>query len=235
MPDVRPLRNVPKGWLESRLDDTLKQATRVPHPWWHWVVTPLARLTLWLGRTFPFIYRPWFWIGRVVRQWLDDQHHETANTVRLRRLFPTRAADDGRFYTSFAIVNWITLLFALSYITVPVEVVYAYSTYPFGTYHDVIVTQAYRSITDPSVFDIHGYYVTPDGVKHEVFFELGSSVLFWNLYPEYMFGQIPITGRCTFDTYGLPVRLGKLYALNPWIVRPDCVAPANVPPQSSHA
>lgn len=80
-----------------------------------------------------------------------------------------------------------------------------------------------------------GHYVTPDGVKHEVFFELGSSVLFWNLYPEYMFGQIPITGRCTFDTYGLPVRLGKLYALNPWIVRPDCVAPANVPPQSLHA
>ena len=54
-----------------------------------------------------------------------------------------------------------------------------------------------------------------------------------------MFGQIPISGRCTFHTYGITLRVpqklrlfsvGSLYALNPWIVSPSCEAPNIVPP-----
>jgi len=228
-----PPRLTSKGWLETQLDRLLLRSVVAQHSWWYWIGAKFARLTLRLGIRFPWVYRPWFWLGALVRRSLDERRHETALTIRLRRLFPPRRPNDGVFHPSFAIVNWITLLVVVSYLNVPIEIGYAYGTYPFGTYRDVIVTEAYRSITDPSVFDIHGYYLTRNGVKHEVFFELGSNIWFWNLYPEYTFGQIPKLGRCTFDTYGLPVRLGKLYALNPWIVHADCVAPVIVPPESS--
>ena len=195
----------------------------------------LASWTLYFGRTFPYVLRPWYWLSTFMRRQLAKVR-ATMRTVWLQRLFSLERTD-GRFRPSYAAINWATVLLA-AYI-MPIDGIYAYLTYPFGTYHDIIVTQPYRNITEPNIYSIHGYKII-DGVKHEYYFELGPNLWFWQLYPEFMFGQISQHDRCTFHTYGITLRIpqklrlfsvGSLYALNPWIVSIDCVSPNIAPTQ----
>jgi hypothetical protein len=195
----------------------------------------LAGWTLHFGRTFPYVIRPWYWLSKFMRGQLAKVR-ATARTMWLRRLFALEWSE-GRFNPRYAVVNWVTVLLA-AYI-MPIDGFYAYLTYPFGTYSDIVVTQPYRNITEPSTYAIHGYKII-DGVKHEYYFELGPNIWFWQLYPEFMFGQISQYSRCTFHTYGVTLRVpqklrlfsaGSLYALNPWIVSIDCVTPDIVPTQ----
>jgi hypothetical protein len=223
-----------------------------PSPWWRailrYALRQIARWTLRFGRTFPYIYRPWAFAASWVRQILDRRRHETVKTIFLRRLFSLRRSDDGHFHISYAIVNWLTLFVALTFVDDAISAVYAWGTYPFGTYHDVIVTEAYPrqkvingTLTDANTFAVHGYQVI-NGEKKELYLELGPNIWFFQWTPEYQFGQIPKLGRCTFETYGIMLRwprrlrllsAGSLYALNPWIVDMQCVAPDIVPPKST--
>jgi hypothetical protein len=247
----RPVRV--KGWAESRLDQFLLRAVMEPLPWWQaiarWLVTTLARLTLSFGRTFPLLYRPWYRLSQIVRYMLDQRRHETVKTIFLRRLFSLQRPDDGRFRVSYAVCNWIVAIFLLTLVPDCLEALYVYSTYPFGTYHDVIVTEAYPKqkvvngvLTDTNTFAVHGYQ-TNGNEKRELYFELGPNIWFIKFTPEYTFGQIPKLGRCTFETYGIMLRIprklrllapGSLYALNPWIVDMQCIAPNIVPAQEKH-
>jgi len=196
----------------------------------HW----LASCTMHFGRTFPYVLRPWYSVCKFMRSRLAKVKFETKHTIYLRRLFSLER-HDGRFNPRHALLNWVTVLF-LMYVF-PLDGIYAYVTYTWGTYHDIVVTQAYRNISDQNTYAVHGYKLI-DGVKHEYYFELGPNLWFWQLYPEYMFGQLPVLGRCTFDTYGVTLRIpqrlrlfaaGSLYALNPWIVSIQCTAPSIVP------
>lgn len=111
-----------------------------------------------------------------------------------------------------------------------------------GTYENVVVTQSYRNISEHNTFAIHGQIAKPSGDIEDVYLTLGPNVWFWDLYPEFIFGKIPASGRCTFYTYGITLRIpkrlrifsaGSLYALNPWIVDikdGHCTIPTNVPP-----
>ncbi len=236
----RPI--LPKAWVESKLDRFLLRAALEPRPWWQaialWTLKKLARLTIWFSHTFPFLYWPVYVVCLFVRRLLDKRPYQTARSMFLRRLFSLRRPTERRFYTSYAIVNWVTLFLAFGFVDDAIDGIYAYSTYPFGTYKDVIVIDTYRNITNQSTFAVHGYQII-NGEKKELYFELGPNVWFWDLYPEFMFGQIPKLGRCNFDTYGITVRIprrfrlftaGSLYALNPWIVGIECTAPSIVPP-----
>lgn len=236
---------LPKPWVESRLDRLLLRVALEPLPWWkaglRWAVRQTIRFTLHLGRTFPYVYYPWYWLGNLVRGYLDHRRHETAKSIFARRLFSLRKAPAGTFRTSYMIVNWLTMAFALTLVDDAIDGVYAYTTYPFGTYHDVVVTEAYRNITDQSTFAVHGYQTLENGEKHELYFELGPNIWFMQFYVEFQFGQIPKLGLCTFHTYGISLRIprrlrllsaGSLYALNPWIVNLECQAPNIVPPSA---
>ena len=243
-PPVVPRQPIPiKGWVESRLDRFLLRAVLEPLPWWQaivrWIVTKFAKLTLYFGRTFPYVYRPWYRLAQFVQRRLDQRRHETVKTIFLRRLFSLQRTD-GVFRPSYAVCNWLTVLFFLTFVDNLIDGIYAYGTYPFGTYRDVIVTEAYRNITDQSTFAVHGYQMV-NGEKHEIYMELVPNIWFMQFYVEFQFGQIPVLGRCTFDTYGISIRIprrlrmltaGSLYALNPNIVDMQCVAPDIVPPQS---
>jgi hypothetical protein len=201
----------------------------------------LAALTLRFGRTFPYVLRPWYWLSIYARERLKTVKTETARTVYLRRLF-SLTWTDGTFRSTHAIGNWLTFLLVLFYLPMflsnGIEAGYAWGSYPFGTYTDIdIAGVPYRNITNQNTYSVHGFKII-DGVKHEYYFELGPNIWFWQLYPEYMFGQIPAFGRCTFHTYGItfrvPARLrlfsaGSLYALNPWIVGMECTSPSIVP------
>lgn len=227
---------------EQRLDAVLARAVAAPS--WprailYWIVRLLAKLTLRFGRTFPYVYRPWYWLSRDVRRRLDQQRHETVRTVFLRRLFGLDWPDK-RFRISFALVNWLTVILCLPLVDDLLDGLYAYATYPFGTYHDVVVTQAYRNITENNTYSVHGYTMV-NGEKREYYFELRPNIWFWQFYVEFQFGQIPVLGRCTFDTYGITLRIpkslrlfapGSLYALNPYIVNMDCTPPTIVPEHS---
>lgn len=235
-------RLFPKGRLETRLDSFLLRAALEPRPWWlaifHWVLVKLARITLHFGRTFPYLWRPWVWGGTVVISRLDKRRHETAKTIFLRRLFSLRRNADERFHPIYAAWNWLFALALLWFLPAVVgNAMYAYLTYPFGEYRDVVVTQAYRNITNEHTYAVHGYQIDPDGTKEELYFEIGANVWFWQLYPEFTFGRIPVLGRCTFQTYGISLRLLKdtssFYVLNPWIVSAKCTPPTVIPPDHS--
>jgi hypothetical protein len=233
----------------ARLDAFLALAALHPLPWWrailYWMLRKLVALTKYFGRTFPYVLRPWYRLCRVVRRRLDARavdRYDTARTLSLRRLFGLQRPQDGQFRPAYAVWNWATFLVFLwiapTIIEDAIAGTYAYSTYPFGRYRDVIVTQAYRNISDQTTYAVHGYEMLPNGDKKELYFELGPNIWFWNLYPEFMFGQIPILGRCTFDTYGVTLRIprklrlfsaGSLYVLNPWIVDMQCTPPTVVP------
>ena len=123
----------------------------------------LASWTLYFGRTFPYIIRPWYWLSKFMRWQLAKIRFMTARTVWLNRLFSLEWRD-GRFNPTYAAVNWATVLLGLY--MMPIDGFYAYLTYPFGTYADIVITQAYRNITEPSTYAVHGYRII-DGVKHE--------------------------------------------------------------------
>jgi len=202
----------------------------------------LAKLTLHFGRVFPYYLRPWRWLGGIITPRLAKVRNITPRTLFWRRMFDTQWTKDRAFGAHRLVSNWIAFLLLLYAAPMVIETVldgvYAYTTYPFGTYHDIIVTQAYRNIREQSTYSIHGYRIE-DGEKHEFYFELDPNIWFWQFYVEFQFGQIPILGRCTFETYGITLRIprrfrilasGSLYALNPHIVNLQCTAPDIVPP-----
>ena len=240
-----------KGPWERSLDGFLMRAVLEPRPWWlaigTWMLRILARLTLHFGRTFPYIVRPWYALAFVMRRWwLDRVQFHTVRTMFARRLFGIQWKA-GTFRPIYAIVNWIAFLAFLWYVPLlAIEGIYVYGTYPFGTYENFVVTQAYAStsasfFTDQKVYAVHGYITMSDGERREYYFELGSNLWFMQLYPEYIFGRVIVNGRCTVHTYGIPLRIprglsllaaGSIWALNPWIVDVHCVSPTVVPPAS---
>jgi len=206
----------------------------------------LAVLSLRFGHAYPYVLRPWRRLAVWMQRRLAEVRPVTVRTLFWRRLF-TVDPETGQFKTGRMVLNWLSFLLLLYVSPMVAETVldgaYAYSTYPFGTYDDIIVTQAYRNIRDQSTYSIHGYKVV-NGEKQEYYFELGSTLWFWQLYPEYLFGQVPILGRCTFHTYGMTVRVwrkfrifsaGSVYALNPWVVGIQCTAPNVVPHENGGA
>jgi hypothetical protein len=71
-----------------------------------------------------------------------------------------------------------------------------------------------------------------------LYFSIGPNFWYWDLYPEFLFGQVSQYARCDFTTYGITLRIptrfhflseGALYVLNPWIISMKCVAPTIVP------
>lgn len=199
-----------------------------------------AKLTLHFGKTFPYAYRPWYWLSWLARRRLDRVKRDTTRTMFLRRLFSLDWPVERRFRVSFVLVNWLTMIVCLPLVDDVLDGAYAYATYPFGTYRNVVVTQAYRNITENNTYSVHGYTMV-NGEKREYYFELRPNIWFWQFYVEFQFGQIPVLGLCTFETYGITVRIprslrlfapGSLYALNPYIVNMDCKPPTIVPDHS---
>ncbi len=241
----------PKSWFvrqNEKIDAVLAAAVKQRHSWLQVCIFSVAktalRLTSYFGHTFPYIYRPWYWLSSFIRYRLDRRFNivrvETVKTLFMRRLFGLIRPQDHIFRPSYAVVNWMTALVFISIlpsiIGILIEGIYVYST--GNTYNDVIVTQAYRNITDQSTFSVHGYEELEDGSKRELYFEIGANLWHWTLYPEFVFGQVTVNGKCTFHTFGETVRIprrlsmfsrGSLYVLNPWIIDLQCTAPSNVP------
>jgi hypothetical protein len=203
----------------------------------------LAKLTLHFGRVFPYYLRPWRWVAQKVHPRLMAVKHVTPRVMFWRRMFDQSWTKDRSFGFHRLVSNWLgflALLYATPIVTsIVLDGLYAYGTYPFGTYHDIIITQAYRNIREQNVYSVHGYRIE-SGEKREYYFELDPNIWFWQFYVEFQFGQIPILGRCTFETYGITLRIprrfrilasGSLYALNPHIVNLQCQAPDIVPPE----
>lgn len=237
-----PKHKAPPHGLEQRLNDFVARANAEPS--WPralavWFIRRIAHLTLRFGRGFPYVFYPWIGIS-IGASWVIDQwvRRETGRTIFLRRLFSLRKTEDNRFRLSYMAVNWIVFLFLLTLMDNATEGIYAYATYPFGTYRDVVVTQAYRNITEHNTYSIHGYQIGENGEQIERYFEIAPNLWFWEFYPEFTFGQVPVLGLCTFDTYGWSIRWprrlrlfspGSLYALNPYIVNMHCRPPTIVP------
>ena len=252
LPSLRHPQVKPKGRWETRLDAFLMRAVLEPRPWWvaicHWLIRKLAQLTLYFGRRFPYILRPWYALAWTLRKaWLDRVHFHTSKTMFARRLFGIQWRE-GQFRPSYAIANWIVFVVFLWYVPLTVlEGLYVYGTYPFGTYHDFIVTQAYPSaaasyVTDQKIYAVHGYVLADNSERREYYLELGPNIWFMELYPEYIYGKVTVNGRCTFHTYGIPLRIprglrllaaGSIWALNPWIVDVHCTPPTVVPPSET--
>jgi hypothetical protein len=237
----------PKGWMEekiSRIDEFFAKAVSSERPWWKSIVFSFVcrffRLTLLFGRRFPYLFRPYLWVSAIGRL-LIDRHIVKTKTETVRTLFFKRAfaarEQITKFNAFFALLNWLTVLFVVfEILPTVVEGVYAYGTY--GTYKGVIVTQAYRNITDVNTFAVHGYHITKDGNKEPLYFSIGPNIWYWDLYPEFLFGQVAQYAKCDFITYGITVRVptrlhflsqGALYVLNPWIINMSCASPSIVP------
>jgi hypothetical protein len=251
LPPLKREKIQPKSWFmrqNEKLDAVLAAAVNQRHSWLRVSALSLAkntlRLTSYFGHTFPYVYRPWYWLSSFVRYRLDKRFEkakvETVKTLFMRRLFSLVRPHGDIFHPIYAVVNWATLLVFMSLIPaiagILVEGIYVYTT--GDTYNDVIVTQAYRNITDQSTFSVHGYQELPNGQKKELYFEIGANLWHWTLYPEFVFGQVTVNGKCNFHTFGETIRIprrlsmfsrGSLYVLNPWIIDLQCTAPSNVP------
>lgn len=233
-------------WFERQmmvLDAFFARIIAEPKPLWKvlviWVVSIAFRLLFWLGRVFPWFYRPIVWVCRGVNRYLDRRRRtkfDTVRTLALRRIFSLHYHPKANFHLSYLLLN---LLFLWLIPPTLFDALYAYGTY--RVVPNVVVSQTYPqasgSILRMPTYSIHGDEELPDGSRQEIYYELGFSLWYWVWYQEFIYGHISQFDRCTFEVYGWTIRFpkllrfgGQVYAVNPWIVGSQCIKPTIVPP-----
>lgn len=187
------------------------------------------------GRKYPLIFRIWDLLGRIVIS--RQSGPATARSILLQRLFKRPQTTDTAYHGGYVTLNAITALAMLWAAWMAcgtvVESAYILLTYQHNKYTNITVTSHNPNFTSPHLFAVYGYKKLPDGSQEEVFLEIGPSFWFQEYNPEFLFGKISDNAICSFDAYGVLLRIplglrylskDSLYALNPWIVGVRCFA-----------
>jgi hypothetical protein len=188
-------------------------------------------------------YRKLGWFGRL---WRDI----TASFARLwatvsnpfQRLFPKTSAFIARMASIIGAITYATdvqgrrrlslfgklivLVIALL-IVWPLFKVY----YVLGTtreFRGVDIT--FKQIITHERYLVFGNYTDQEtGEIEEMAFNITDSWAYWNWTPDLMFAQVPVVGKCDFETYGWYIRVprfvpfaGRTLLAEPVIIAADC-------------